>query len=279
MLRAVVVAIVGVAGAVPAGAAVRGTFANKDVKVQVVDGVAYERKAEFGDAMAVRVALSAAPLDAKAIAAALDVEQAVAVQRSGPSVDLEFAADGSWSGMTYMLGPGNGCGWCSDSKAGAKSTVKVVNGALRGTLRVAAADYGDGEGPAMDLTFDLPVVKITATALPADGGDPGKALLACRKAAKARDRAAAQACLDPGAEGMAAAAEGSDEGFWYTVSMYGDSLLMPTLTITGGRAKGEWAEVRIEGKDEQGQQKKGGVFLRLLPAGWRYHHEALENVY
>lgn len=279
MLRAAVVAFMGVAVAVPAFAGVTGTFANQGVKVQVVDGVAYERKAEFGDAMAVRVALSAAPLDAKAIDAALDVENAVAAQRSGPSVDLEFAADGSWSGMTYMLGQGNGCGWCSDSKAGSKSAVKIANGVLRGTLRVASAEYGDGDGPAIDLTFDLPVVKVTATALPAGGGDPGKALLACRKAAKAKDRTAAQACLDPEAEGVATAAQGGDEGFWSIVSMYGDSLLMPTLTITGGRTKGEWAEVRIEGKDEQGQQKKGGVFLRRLPAGWRYHHEALENVY
>jgi hypothetical protein len=281
MMRAMTVAAVSLVASMPAFAGVKGTFTNQGRTLPVVDGVAYERKAEFGDEMVVRVALSAQPLDAKALSDTMDVEGAVQTLRAGHTADLEFTPEGSWTGgMTYNLGSGNNCGWCSDSKSAARSQVKLENGVLKGTLRVAAADYMDGEGPAIDLVFDLPLVKVAGTPLPADGGDPARALIACRKAVQAKDRAAAQACLDSQSDVFSTAAEGSDDGFWYLISMMaGDSLSLPALKVTGGRTKGDWAEVDVEGKDEQGTQKKGGVFLRRTAGGWLYHHDKLRSVY
>jgi hypothetical protein len=282
MHRGIVVAVAWLAGVTPLAAGVQGSFVNKGVKYPVVDGVAYERKAEMGEETAVRLALSTRPLDAGAIAAALDVEDAVTAQRGdGAYVDLEFALDGRYAGASYSLGSGNGCGWCSDSKAAAKSQVKVENGHLKGTMKVLRADYSEKDGPAITLTIDLPIVKVSATALPANGGEPGKALLACRRLAKAKDAAGAkERCFAPDDALAGRAWQAEPDTFWSMALMYGrDSLRLPTLQIRGGRTKGDWAEVQVEGKDSDGTTQKGGVFFHMGPNGWRYHHEKLQPEY
>jgi hypothetical protein len=277
-----VVAMAWMAAAASASAGVKGSFINGGLEYPVVDGVAYERKAEFGDGMAVRLALSMKPMNAAALDAALDLQSAIGEQRGGsPFVDLEFRADGLYTGTSYYLASGNGCGWCSDPKAGAKSQVTIVNGVLRGTMKITKADYSDGDGPAITLTVDTPVRKVAATALPADGGDAGKVLLACRRFALAKDAAGAKAgCFARDDKLAANAWEAEPEAFWSIALMYErDSLQIPALKVTGGRMKGDWAEVQVEGKDSNDNAKKGSVFFHKTPAGWRFHHEKLETIY
>src|SRR6185295_12839547 len=134
----------------------------------------------MGDEPVVRVALTAQPLDLPAIQSALDYAYAIKAQRTGTQyVDLEFGADGHLAGASYSLGGSTNCGYCGDSAAGAKSQVRVAGDRLKGTLRIQPADYMDHEGPAVDLTLDLPILRPTgATALAAGGGEPGKALAA-----------------------------------------------------------------------------------------------------
>jgi hypothetical protein len=282
MSRTFVVATVWLAGVTPVAAGVQGSFVNEKLRFPVVDGVAYERKAEFGDSMAVRLALSTKPIDAKAIAAALDVEDAVTAQR-GDSVyvDLEFALDGSYTGASYALGSGNGCGWCSDPKAASKAQVRIENGVLKGTMKVLGTDYGDRDGPAITLTIDVPIVKVSAAALPANGGEPGKVLAACRKLAKAKDAPGArERCFAPDDTLAGSVWEAESDTFWSMALMYGrDSLQLPTLAVRGGRMKGDWAEVQVEGVDSSGTTQKGGVFFYKGATGWRYHHEKLQAAY
>jgi hypothetical protein len=214
------------------------------------------------------------------VAAVLDVEGAVRALRGAQYIDMDFDASGNWEGNGYMLGGSNNCGSCYSSDLAPKYQVRIENGVVRGTVKVAAADTRDGKGPAIDLTFDLPIVKVAATALPADGGDPARALLACRAAMKARDKAGVKAkCFLADDERMVMSDSVTDEGFWTLAHMGAESLEVPTLRVAGGRTRGEWAEVQVEVKSESGQRQKGGVYLRRGPGGWRFHHEKLEYAY
>jgi hypothetical protein len=269
--------------AVPAMAApgASGTFSKDAAVFKVADGFAYDGKAEFGDETAIKVRLSATALDHKALDGVIDfkgeLDRQLAQAGDGRYVDLEFRKDGSYTGSSYALGGQAACGWCGDSEAGTKSKVKVEGASLRGGMQIQPSDYSDGKGPAINLTLDLPVVTVTgATPLPATGGAPAQALEACRQAVKKKDLAAVKAgCFVAGDPQLAEAESVTDEGFW-DAALYGrHSLKLPTLKVTGGRTKGEWAELLVEGSGPDGK-RKGSVFLRRGSAGWRPDHESLD---
>ncbi len=262
-----------------ASAAATGTFTYEGKTLKVVDAFAYEGKAEFGDETAVRVRLFGQPIDRKAVEGVLDFAHALEGQTRGAYVEMEFSKAGEWSGSTYDLGGTVACGWCSDGKAGRKSQMKVAGGAIRGTLRVRPADYMDNEGPVVDLTLDLPVATVTGTtALAAGGGDPGKAFVACRAAFKKKVKADVKGlCFAADDPNIAQTENVTDEGFWMIAAMGRDSLSMEPLKVVGGRTRGGWAELLVEGKGEYGP-KKGRVYLRQTPTGWRVDHEHLADV-
>jgi hypothetical protein len=282
-MRGVLVGVLGClvasSPAIAAGGA-SGTFSLDGLTFKAGDGFAYERKAEFGDEMAVRVRLSEKPLDKKALESVIDFKGELDRQRdqggSGTYVDLEFRKDGSYSGASYSLGGRSNCGWCSDSQAGARSKLKLEAGSLRGSMQIQPADYRDGKGPAISLTLDLPVATVSgASPLAPSGGEPAKALEACRQAVKRKEMAAVKAgCFLAGDAQLAETENVTEEGFWM-VALYGrDSLKLDTLKVTGGRTKGDWAELSVEGSAEGGK-RSGSVFLRRGPAGWRFDHESL----
>jgi hypothetical protein len=257
-----------------------GTFAKDTTTFKVADAFAYEGKAEFGSDLAIKVRLSAQPLDHKALDGVIDfkaeLERQLAQGGNGTYVDLEFSKDGSYTGTSYSLGGRAACGWCGDSQAGAKSKVKVEGTSLRGVMQIQPADYSDKKGPAINLTLDLPVATVTGAApLPATGGAPALALEACRQAVKKKDMAAVKAgCFLAGDPQLAETENVTDEGFWEVALYDRHSLKMPMLKVTGGRTKGDWAELLVEGSGTDGK-RKGSVFLRRGPAGWRPDHESL----
>jgi hypothetical protein len=271
-----------VSAAAPAMAApgASGTFAKDAATFKVADAFAYEGKAEFGDELAIKVRLSATPLDKKALESVIDfkaeLDRQLAKGGNGTYVDLEFRKDGSYTGASYSLGGRASCGWCGDSQVGAKSKVKVEGTALRGAMQIQPSDYHDGKGPAINLTLDVPVATVTgATALPATGGPPAQALEACRQAVKKKDMAAVKAgCFLANDPQLAETENVTDEGFWEVALYDRHSLKLPTLKVTGGRTKGDWAELLVEGSGADGK-RKGSVFLRRGPAGWRPDHESL----
>jgi hypothetical protein len=271
-----------VSAAVPAMAATgaSGTFSKDAATFKVADGFAYEGKAEFGDETAIKVRLSAKPLDHKALDGVIDfkaeLDRQLAQSGNGTYVDLEFRKDGSYDGTSYSLGGRASCGWCGDSQVGAKSKVKVEGTSLRGAMQIQPSDYHDGKGPAINLTLDLPVATVTgAAALPATGGAPGEALEACRQAVKKKDMAAVKTgCFLAGDPQLAETENVTEEGFWEVALYDRHSLKLPTLKVTGGRTKGDWAELLVEGSGADGK-RKGSVFLRRGAAGWRPDHESL----
>jgi hypothetical protein len=245
----------------------------------VVDGFAFETRASFSGETVIRVRLSERPLDRRRLAAAIDFTAELDRQRAGgPYVDLVFASGGAWSGTSYEL-KNSVCGFCADVRASAKSQVRIEGGSVKGTLRVRPADYRDKEGPALDLTLDLPVATASETSpLPADGGEVGKAYQACWQLVREKNVAGVRkSCFAPDDAQIAGTEGSTGDGFWVVSLWDRQSLKLAAPRITGGRRKGDWAELFVSGKDEHGVETSGSVFLRRGPAGWRFDHERFES--
>jgi len=262
-----------------AAAGAKGTVSSRGEVYPVVDGFAFESRASFSGEPAIRVRLLERPLDRRRLAAVIDFVSELDRQRAGgPYVDLEFSPSGAWSGSSYQL-KNSVCGFCADARASAKSQVRVEGGSVKGTLRVRPADYRDKDGLALDLTLDLPVAALSDTSpLPADGGDAGKAFLACCQLVREKNVAGVRKSCFPSDDAQIAGTEGSaDDGFWVVALWNRESLRLSAPRVTGGRRKGDWAELLVSGKDEQGTERSGSVFLRRDPGGWRFDHERLES--
>jgi hypothetical protein len=267
--------------AVPLGAAAgaKGTVSSKGEVYSVVDGFAFESRASFSGETAIRVRLSERPLDQRRLAAVIDFVSELDRQRAGgPYVDLEFSPAGAWLGTSYQL-RNTVCGFCADVRASAKAQVRIEGGYVKGTLRVRPADYRDKDGAALDLTLDLPVVTVPdASPLPAGGGDAGKAFQACWQLVREKNVAGVRQSCFAADDAQIAGTEGSvGDGFWVVALWNRESLRLSAPRITGGRRKGDWAELFVSGKDEQGTERSGSVFLRRGPGGWRFDHERLES--
>ena len=164
---------------------------------------------------------------------------------------------------------------------------------LKGTLTARAADTDDGDGTEANVTLNVPILDVTGvTKLAGDGGEPGKALLACQKTLKGSDKAAfVAACFaadDPDIAGknldyfetVPALAE-------YVVSYSRRGMFLEDLKISGGRTKGDQAELtvtgkkvyRAEGEPDSVESYKGRIFMARGANGWRYSGDDLEQVY
>lgn len=100
---------------------------------------------------------------------------------------FQFAKSGAYKGVSYYFESGDGCGFCYDGSV--QSTVKVEKGRIHGTLKIA----GKPEDLQFDLKFDVPIASTDyGEALPAGGGEPGKAYAALHTALVAMDAAAAK---------------------------------------------------------------------------------------
>src|SRR5262249_37895757 len=94
-------------------------------------------------------------------------------------VFFHFAPDGKYRGLSYYFESGDGCGFCYHGAV--RSEGKVEKGRIHGRLR--SPEKHDEGDPVFDPTFDVPVAPSDyGTALPVDGGAPGKAYAAYHQA-------------------------------------------------------------------------------------------------
>lgn len=287
LVAGVLAASVSFAAAAPAS----GTIGRKGRILKVVDAFAYESTSFIGKDPSIRVRLSGKPFDHAALNASLDFERELNSQQQGvESVELEFSPAGAWSGGgSFMLGPAT-CGWCQDGGQADKAVTKVQGGVLTGTLKTKAGDVKDGTGVDADLVLNVPIARHEGvTALPASGGDPGKAFLACVAAMKSTEEAAiAASCFSPDHPTLKERSLDEYEGDEFAVHAERtfDALTLRDVTVSGGRAKGNVAEILIKGKrvrrygqdaPETVEQFKGTVILRRGAAGWRFLGDQLER--
>ena len=266
--------------------AAAGTFGKGGDVFTVADAFAYEGKGFFGDETVVKVRLVGVPLDRKALDAALDVEGEIARQTGEDlgAVTLDVAFDASWEGTSYRLPGGASCGFCSSSSQAAQSRLRIEDGAVKGKIKTKAADEPGRDGLDVDLTLAVPIFKPSGvSALPEDGGEPARALLACRAALTVgtRDEVAAAcneriAALLDGFEDL----EAGDRSVARRNALLYDypSIGLPTIAIAGGRTKGDQAELQLSGTYE-GDSFRGSLFLRSVEGAWRIERDKVERVW
>ena len=269
-----------------------GTIGRKTTTLKVADAVAYKSTGSFGDDQVIKLVLASSAFDAKALAAAIDIDREVSrqLEGKGDSATLEFGLDGAWHGGGSYWFRENGCGFCQNGAQQAQ--LAVAGGVLKGTLKARSSDTDDNDGVNADLTVNAPILEVTGvTKLAAGGGEPGKALVACQKTLKGTDKAAFVAsCF---------AADDPDVvdkniDYFETVGELANAfsygrrgIFLEDLKITGGRMKGDQAELTVEGKQvyraegepESTENYKGRIFLVRGASGWRYAGDELEQDY
>jgi hypothetical protein len=197
---------------------------------------------------------------------------------------LDIALDASWEGSFYRLPGGASCGFCSSSSQAAQSRLRIEDGMVKGKIKTKAADDPDGNGLDIDLTLAVPIAKPSGiTALPEDGGEPAKALLACRAAIASGSRdEVAQACTEAIGERLgsfedlvpAERAESRRNDLLFDFP----SLALPSIAIDGGRTKNDQAELKLSSTHE-GDTFRGSLFLRRIEGTWRIDRDRVERVW
>ncbi len=268
----------------PALTAASGTYAKAGDSFSVTDAFAYEGKGFFGDETVIKVRLTGTVLDRKALDHALDLVGELDRQTTEDTgtVTLDIALDATWEGASYRLPGGGACGYCSSSAQAAQARLRIEDGVVRGKIRTKAADEPDGDGLDINLNLAVPITKPTGvTALPKDGGEPGRWLLACRAAIDAMNREAiAASCSEAIAARLDSFVDQANEerstSFRNDLLYLHPSLALPAIAITGGRTKGDQAELTVEGT-RGNDSYRGSLFLHKLEGVWRIESDKVEQ--
>lgn len=238
MTRLVGAALALALAAHPAFADAKGKVALKGATFTVADAVAY--KTDDG----IEVAFLPKPFDRKAAAKDLKIDSFDLMRAGGARVALKIDTDGSFNCIDYSTGEGGGSTCNSDYTKALTLTTRSAD-RIAGTFRLNTG------GDTVDVTFDLPVESTVArggTALPADGGDPGKAVLAHFAAIEKNDFKALKATAAPDRRQMMDEAEKSGEAKELFKMMR--AMSPRKVKISGGTVDGDDAMVDFEGVAE-----------------------------
>ena len=183
----------------------------------------------------------------------------------GQSISIRIdSEDGSYAGHNLRLSSGSSSGGFSSDY---DDSVKLT---ARDDKHVAGAVKLAGEEFSADISFDLPVSKFgplarAGTPLPADGGDPGKALKATIDATHAGDLDKMIALSHPEKRAMIEESKAKGEA---AQMLEMAKLFTPKLSkITGGTMDGNRAYVDFEGKEED-RAVKGTAELVRFEGKW-----------
>ena len=183
-------------------------------------------------------------------------------------VYLEFAPDGKYLGNSYYFRQGNNCGYCG---FGADSTVKRVNNRMVGALKIK------DDARSVNVKLDVPILSDDhGTALPPDGGAPGKAYFAYHDALVKRDAPALFAVMSKDYRGLLdeAVSKGrTAAALKQLASEHPDK----TLRITRGYVKGNHAVLVVEGETEI-MRMSGEATLVNEGGTWRVDDELMSVV-
>ena len=132
----------------------------------------------------------------------------------------------------------------------------------------------------VDVTFSAPVAKAPAgTTLSADGGEPGKALLAFFAARQKKDWSALKAMLSPAASEMFVKSYNDDkENLTDMLDTLNFWLPAKDAKITGGTLTGEVAVLDVEGVLASGVKALTLVRLIKRPSGWLFDRATMAGM-
>lgn len=247
-----------------------GKFASRDVSFDVSDAFAFRAPSSFGDDPVIAVAISNAGFNEDFIGRYRDRRYLLDnffKDEETALVYFEFSAAGAYQGLSYYLGSGNGCGYCS---GGVESSVKLAGGRLVG--RLAGRDADSQRDFAVEL--DVPVASDDfGRALGAGGGEPGEAYLAYHRAVAAGDaRALAGLVAGELAEKLDRAGKSDQVGDLFA---WLQSEHPATVRVTEAFVKGERALVLAVGEGTMGGVTSEVVLARSGGV-WRVEDEMVK---
>lgn len=246
----------------------KGNFKSQSVAFDVAGSIAFRGTSSFNkDEPALIVAISNWRL-APALGNYLDRRRALDTlvkDEKTALVYFEFTPEGRYRGLSYYFGPGNGCGFCTSEVA---STVKLANGRLAGALK------GTEKARPFDVSIDVALMNDDhGSALPSDGGAPGKAYLAYHTALGKRDPAALRPTLSSDSVEVWDRAKKNGQLAEYVQYLI-DQRLLSSVKIKKGWAKADMANLVVEGDGPAGALS-GEVLLFRQQGAWVVDTEVL----
>ena len=241
------------------------------------DAVAFRR--EDGEGKRVVVLILESKANLPPLSGVLDVEAAVEARKkaAGSWMELIYRENGDWvkTRYTFNRGPASGAGSSYSAEQAPMMKVAIRSGRVTGRLLVTSR-----AGQRLDFTLDVPVAdSVAGSPLPADGGEPARALRACHAAYAAKKEAdLASACSrrlnDVVTSALRMKAQGMDvPDPWAPDGVDTCSAeAISGLEILGGVTAGDEARLAARGKIlREGQEQicRGHVFLRREDGTWR----------
>jgi hypothetical protein len=240
----------------------KGRVNVKGASFTVADAVAYK------DGEDIEVALLPAAFNRKDAAKDRKIDSFDVMRMSGAHVTLIVKPDGSFSCINYSTGQGGGSSCTGDYEGTLKLTTRNAT-RVAGTFRLKAG------GDTADVTFDLPVESVvarTGAALPPDGGEPGRAVLAHFGAIEKNDFKALKATASPERQAMMDEAEKAGEAKEMFKMLRDFS--PRKVRVVGGTVDGDTALVDYEGV-EGGKPVKGTA--EVVRVGGKWFFEGSSN--
>ncbi len=247
-----------VAAAVPAVLAdAKGRVNVKGASFTVADAVAYK------DDDNIEVALLPAAFNRKDAVKDRKIDSFDVMRMSGAHVTLVVRPDGSFNCINFSTGQGGGSSCTGDYETALTLTTRTAT-RVAGTFRLKAGS------DTADVTFDVPVegeVARAGTALPPDGGEPGRAVLAHFGAIEKNDFKALKATASPERQAMMTEAEKSGEAKEMFKMLRDFS--PRKVRVVGGTVDGDSALVDYEGV-EDGKPVQGTAEVMRVGGKWYF---------
>ncbi len=235
----------------------KGRISFKGLNFTVVDAVAYK------DDDDIEVALLPAAFNRKDAVKDRKIDSFDVMRMDGGHLTIVVKPDGSIGCLNYSTGQGGGSSCSSDYDTALKLTTRTAT-------RVAGSFRFKAGGDTADVTLDLPVESVvarTGTALPPDGGEPGRAVLAHYAAIEKNDFKALKALASPERQAMMAEAEKAGEAKEMFKMLRDFS--PRKVRVVGGTIDGDSALVDYEGV-EGGKAVKGVAEVARIGGKWYF---------
>jgi hypothetical protein len=248
-----------------------GSFASRGTSFGVSDAFAFRSRSTFGDDEVIAVAVSNAGFNEDFIGRYRDRRYLLDNyfrDEETALVYFEFSPAGAYQGLSYYLGSGNGCGYCS---GGVESTVKLAGGRLVGKLTSRDAE-SERE---FAVEIDVPVARDDfGRAQGAGGGEPGAAYLVYHRAVSDADAVAlGKVVAGELAEKLERARKSDQIGDLFA---WLKSEHPATVKVTEAWIDGDRALVLTEGEGAVGAVTSE-VILARADGAWRVEDEMVQS--
>jgi hypothetical protein len=277
-LRAMLAAFAAAALLVPAGAAhcseASGFFRFGDDRADFSHGVAIRwDDPDNPGSSKLGVVLSAEPLDAASAQGNMRPLDALTGQLSYGDPYLQLSLEAGDDGLTIghlFVSPGG-----FNTSGNGDERIAIEGGRVKGSWKLAPKEFFDKTYEA-DFRFDVALVdlKDPGQALPAGGGEPGKAYSAYIEALAKGNVEAVKAAMTESRGWVFAWAEDEKE---IAKALETEALHKPVkVTVLGGWIDGDRAQIKVEGPGRYGGMYAGRVMMVKDGGRWKVDEQNLD---